>query len=172
MSELRYVPTAAYTFGVCHYGHTEPYRLGVVQADNLPAAFELARKTIRVGQTETLRYISVSPSRAHLMQSTRLYIAVLEEVPAFMVPTLVAHAMLGADMTFDNEEYRLWKEYSFKKCVVKVNRKEFAKITEIPGTYLAHENTTLSGEKSCAVVIPMPDDERPNVLKFAKLWQP
>lgn len=114
----------------------------------------------------------------------KMYIAVLDEVPDHMVPVLVAHAVLGAHLEFsrgfianeDNEVnpykgYLRWLDYSFKKCVLRVNRKEFEKIKALPFVYLAHENTTLSAEKSCAVVMPF-DTESPNVLKFAKLWSP
>lgn len=103
----------------------------------------------------------------------KLYIAVLDEVPDFMVPTLVAHSMLGAHLA--NEELDKWQDWllnSFKKCVVRVNRKEFDKIAAIADTYLGHENTTLGGTKSCAIPIPVANEELPNVLKFAKLWSP
>jgi len=112
----------------------------------------------------------------------KLYIAVLGEFPDYMVPTLVAHAVLGAHLKFSERyispefqcwEYPLymdWLENSFKKCVVRVNQKEFDKITALPNVYLGHENNTLDGRKSCAVVCPR--EETPNVLKFAKLWKP
>lgn len=98
----------------------------------------------------------------------KLYIAVLDEVPSFMVPTLVAHAVLGAHLHFqENEVYREWLLNSFKKVVLKVNRKEFEKISKLD-CYLAHENTTLNAEKSCAVVLP---GVEANVLKFAKMYK-
>ena len=102
----------------------------------------------------------------------KLYIAVLDEVPDHIVPTLVAHAVLGAHMKFMGEyaDYNSWLVSSFKKVVLKVNRKEFDKISALTGVYLAHENTTLNATKSCAVVCPR--EEYPNVLKFAKMWQP
>lgn len=103
----------------------------------------------------------------------KLYIAVLDEVPDHMVPVLVAHTVLGAHLKFnDNEDYCFWLDNYYKKCVVRVNRKEFKKISEIPYTYLGHENTTLDGEKSCAVPLPVQNENIPNVLKFAKLWKP
>lgn len=104
----------------------------------------------------------------------RLYIAVLDEFPDYMTPTLVAHAMLGAHLHFTGKvcSYDEWLEHSFKKCVVRVNRKEFEKIKQLPNVYLAHENHTLNAEKSCAIVAPSPNEELPNVLKFAKLWKP
>lgn len=48
----------------------------------------------------------------------KLYIAVLDEVPDFITPTLVAHAVLGAHLAFsENTSYRAWLKDSFKKCV-------------------------------------------------------
>lgn len=104
---------------------------------------------------------------------SKLYIAVLGEFPDFMVPTLVAHSMLGAHLLFFGKEpnYDLWLSTSFKKCVIKVNQKEFSKIALLENCYLGHENTTLDGRKSCAIPVPYLED-LPNVLKFAKLWKP
>lgn len=88
-----------------------------------------------------------------------------------MVPVLVAHTVLNAEEHFLlDQDYWDWKLDSFKKCVVKVNKKEWEKISQIPYTFLGHENTTMNGEKSCAV--PPIMDEYPNVIKFAKLWKP
>ena len=105
---------------------------------------------------------------------TKLYIAVLDEFPDYMTPTLVAHAVLGAHLKFFLSplypNYDNWLKDSFKKCVVRVNQKEFDKIAALPDVYLAHENRTLEARKACAVVCPR--TETPNVLKFAKLWSP
>jgi len=104
----------------------------------------------------------------------KMYIAVLDEVPDFMVPTLVAHSVINAHIEFEREpEYEDWLDNSFKKVTVRVNRKEFAKLqdTALP-LWLGHENTTLNAEKSCIVVFPVEDEHRPNVLKFAKMWSP
>ena len=107
----------------------------------------------------------------------KMYLAVLDEVPDYMCPTLVAHATLGAHLEWsrqflnDPSAYDEWLKDSFRKCVVKVNRKIFEKIKKL-NVYLAHENKTLKGEKSCAVVYPVWNDEVPNVLKFAPLWKP
>jgi hypothetical protein len=101
----------------------------------------------------------------------KLYIAVLDEFPDYMTPTLVAHAILGAHLTFETKkEYEDWIDNSFKKCVLRVSQKEFDRIAELPDVYLAHENRTLEARKACAVVCPR--KEYPNVLKFAKLWSP
>ena len=112
----------------------------------------------------------------------KLYLAVLDEVPDYVVPTLVAHSMLGAHLsmyekhilTMDSQDalYDQWLKESFRKCVVKVDRKAFEKIKKLNKVYLGHENTTLNGEKSCAIPSPVWSDDVPNVLKFAKLWEP
>lgn len=102
-----------------------------------------------------------------------MYICVLDEFPDYMTPTLVAHAVLGAHLQFAiSDQYQDWLKNSFKKCVVRVNEKEFTKIIQLPMVYLAHENNTLEARKACAVVHPMANDKLPNVLKFAKLWRP
>ena len=101
----------------------------------------------------------------------KLYIAVLDEFPDFMTPTLVAHAVLGAHLQFSgNENYEYWLNKSFRKCVVRVSEKEFEKIKQLPNVYLAHENKTLDGKKACAVVCPYENIDIPKVLKFAQLW--
>jgi len=113
------------------------------------------------------------------MNNSKLYIAVLDEVPDFIVPTLVAHTVLNAHRQFNNYfdpikevAYREWLHYSFKKCVVKVSQKEFDKIAALDDVYLGHEIHTLDGRKSCAIPLPCLNEDLPNVLKFAKLWKP
>lgn len=103
----------------------------------------------------------------------KLYIAVLDEFPDFMVPTLVAHSVLWAHESFKhNENYKKWFAESFKKCVLRVNQREFDKIRALPRVHLGYERKTLGGKESCAVVCPTPQEDLPNVLKFAKLWSP
>ncbi len=109
------------------------------------------------------------------MEKSRLYIAVLDQFPDYMTPTLVAHAVLGAHLQFHADPgWQAWLTQSFRKCVVRVNQKEFDRICLLDGVYLAHENHTLEGRKSCAVVCPRVEflEQLPNVLKYAKLWSP
>ena len=70
------------------------------------------------------------------------------------------------------DDHRLWLKDSFRKVVLRVNRKEFDKIRTTLTCWEGHENTTVGGEKSCLVVFPVESDAIPNVLKFAKLWKP
>jgi hypothetical protein len=103
----------------------------------------------------------------------KMYIAVLDAVPDYMVPTLVAHSILNAHMLWEYEDdYRLWLKDSFKKVVLRVNNKEFDKISSTLECWKGHENTTLGGLPSCLVVMPVESDAVPNVLKFAKMWKP
>ena len=103
----------------------------------------------------------------------RLYIAILDEFPDYMVPTLVAHAMLGAHLEFSGiDVYNEWLANSFRKCVVRVNQREFEKIAAIPDVFLAYEVHTLGGKPSCAIPLPCDDSQLPKVLQFAKLWKP
>ena len=103
----------------------------------------------------------------------KLYIAVLDDFPDYMALTLVAHSMLGAHLLFEKQPiYQDWLVNSFKKCVLRVNKKEFSKISLLHDVYLGHENNTLDGIKSCAIPLPCHNDDLPNVLKFAKLWKP
>lgn len=102
----------------------------------------------------------------------KMYIAVLDAVPDFMVPTLVAHSILNAHRKFTGDRtYEDWLANSFRKVVLRVNAKEFQKISQLE-CHLGHENTTLGGQPSCAVVLPVMSDAVPNVLKFAKTWAP
>jgi hypothetical protein len=105
-----------------------------------------------------------------IMSTIKMYIAVLDEFPDFMVPTLVAHSVLAAHLKFSgNKDYDRWLNESFKKVVLRVNRKEFEKISKLE-CHLGHENNTLNAEPACAVVLP--SEIIPNVLKFAKMWKP
>ena len=136
------------------------------------------RDLYRWGQLEASRYVEelfpelsdmgVAP---HKFSTSKMYIAVLDQVNDFMVPTLVAHSVLNAHLKFqDNEDYQNWFTHSFKKCTLRVNQKEFENILKLDNIHLGHENTTLSGSTSCIIVCPRIDN--PNVLKFAKLWSP
>lgn len=107
----------------------------------------------------------------------KLYICVLDEFPDYMTPTLVAHAVLrhhlveeGQVELNDYHRYKAWLNDSFRKCVVRVNRKEFEKIRNLSNVVESWENNTLDGEVSCLTVISNSNEH--NVLKFAKLWKP
>lgn len=107
---------------------------------------------------------------------SKMYICVREDFPDYMTPTLVAHAVLRHHLNHESlpdiylRYYLDWLDNSFKKCVVRMNAKEFAKVRELEGIVESWENNTLNGEVSCVTIIPL--STIPNVLKFAKLWKP
>lgn len=102
-----------------------------------------------------------------------MYIAILDDAPDYMVPTLVAHSILNAHQVFRMDTtYGNWYHDSFRKVVVRVSRKEYNKMKETLNHWEGHENTICNGEGSCLVMLPIMSDAVPNVLKFAKLWKP
>lgn len=107
------------------------------------------------------------------MTHSKMYIAVLDEAPDYMVPTLVAHSVINGHVFLsDWYEYDDWFCNSYRKVVVRVNRKEYDKIKSTLIHWEGHENTICNGEGSCLVILPMMSDAVPNVLKYAKLWAP
>lgn len=110
---------------------------------------------------------------------SKMYIAVRDKVPDKMVPVLVAHAVINADDTFLDmqdrdrfETYLEWRNDSFRKVVIRVNDKEYRKIRDNLTHFEGSENTVFNGEGSCLVVLPVMSGQEPNVLKFAKMWEP
>jgi hypothetical protein len=102
---------------------------------------------------------------------SKLYIAVLDEVPDYITPTLVAHSVLAAHLKFSGlASYDNWLTNSFRKVVLKTNKREFEKIKQLDNVHEGYENKTLNGEISCLVVCPRED--YPNVIRFAKMWRP
>lgn len=107
------------------------------------------------------------------MSYSKMYIAVLDEAPDYMTPTLVAHSVLAAHLKFQDEEiYKKWLTDSFRKVTLRVNRREFDKIRNTLVCHEGHENTICNAEPSCLVVMPVEAEAVPNVLKYAKLWKP
>lgn len=103
----------------------------------------------------------------------KMYIAVLDDAPDYMVPTLVAHSVINAHLKFHADvDYREWLSDSYRKVTLRVSRKEYNKIKETLTHWEGHENTICEGKGSCLVVLPVESDAVPNVLKFAKLWKP
>lgn len=104
---------------------------------------------------------------------SKMYIAVLDEAPDYMVPTLVAHSILAAHLKLqDKEIYQNWLTGSFRKVTLKVNRKEFDKIRSTLVCHEGHENTICNAQPSCLIIMPVQSDSVPNVLKYGKLWKP
>ena len=104
----------------------------------------------------------------------KLYIAVLDDAPDYMVPTLVGHSVLGAHLAYSGDRlYDEWLKESFRKVTIRVSKLEFLQIQELhPLVYRGYENTICGGDTSCLVPYPVWSDSVPQVLKEAKLWSP
>lgn len=106
----------------------------------------------------------------------KLYIAVLDEFPDYMTPTLVAHSVLTYHLKTINsdikDKYQWYLDKSFKKVVVRVNQKEFEIVCSLDNVHIGHENNTLGGQPACAVWLNENQLTLPNVLRYAKLWSP
>lgn len=125
------------------------------------------------------RYRIIPDWSTQTKETMKLYIAVLDDFPDYMTPTLVAHSVLGYNIEVNSgvneklqKDYLNYLTYSFKKVVVRVNQSEFNKIASLPDVYLGHENSVLEGKKSCAVWLYNGEDKMPRVLQFARLWKP
>lgn len=113
----------------------------------------------------------------------KLYICILDEAPDYMVPTLVAHTVINAHNHFrqysffvDDQDsyftYKQWKDDSYRKVTLRVNRKEYDKIKASLIHYEGYEKTICNGQGSCLIPLPVWSDKVPNVLKYGKLWKP
>lgn len=106
--------------------------------------------------------------------ASKMYIAILDEAPDYMVPTLVAHSVVNAHINMNfHPEYREWLSESFRKVTIRVDRDEYEKIKEkCEVWHEGSENTICGGNGCCLVVLPMQSEDRPYVLRNAKLWAP
>lgn len=109
-----------------------------------------------------------------MSEYSKMYIAVIDEFPVYMTPTLVAHTVAWAYSKLkDEDSFKEWNENSFRKVVISVSRKEFDKIKNLQCRTVVegHENSTLNGEVSCLICIVKPNEKIPRTLRNAKLWK-
>ena len=100
-----------------------------------------------------------------------MYILVLDNVPDEFVPVITAHASLACYLrNSDNPHMIDWLENSFKKCIVKVNQKEFNKAKEFEGCTVMTESA-LDGQEVAIALTPRPHEDWPKPVRFYKLWK-
>lgn len=106
----------------------------------------------------------------------KVYIAVRDDVPDSLVPLVVAHAILSADIVFSRRSepvWALWKEHSFKKVIVRVDEETFDTINDNFRTVPCYEENVLGSDDCVTVVLPMWKDEnreRARYLRELPLW--
>lgn len=98
----------------------------------------------------------------------RLYFAVLDTVDLGHQILSVAHGTLMAHLRFSgNPEYEDWLKNSFRKCVCRVNAKEFDKLKHLDDVVVVTE-MALDNQEIAVVICPR--KEYPNVVKYMKLF--
>lgn len=98
-----------------------------------------------------------------------MYILVKESVRVDMAIVSAAHASLACHLKFkDDEEYKEWRKYSFKKVVCKVNDKEFEKAKNFEDNIVMTEANLDNAEIS---IVFKPRLEWPKPFKFYKLYK-
>ena len=101
-----------------------------------------------------------------------MYIMIKKEVPLKFIPVICAHASLSAYLNNQEDPYIIeWLEKSFKKVVCEINEKEFNKIKNEVDRIQIITESGLDNQEVAIVVLPRPNNEFPNVIKFAKLWR-
>lgn len=100
----------------------------------------------------------------------KMYICVKKDVPDNFVPVICAHAGMIAAFDFaEHPNFKLWRQISFKKCVVAVNEKEWEKAKQEPD-YTILTESNLGGREVAMVFCPR--HEWPKVFQFMQLWRP
>jgi len=105
-------------------------------------------------------------------ENLKLYILVRESVPLGLAMTSVAHAVSSACLKWVGEPFfDLWRQWSFKKVVCKVNDAEFelAKESTGPSCRIVVTESELNGEETVMVV--MPKAELHKMFKYLKLYR-
>ena len=69
---LRHIPVAEYTLGLCYYGHTEPFKTVAVKADSRQAAMIEGRNLLNPSTVQSVRYISVAANAEHIAYQAEL----------------------------------------------------------------------------------------------------
>ena len=112
--------------------------------------------------------------KEEFMNSPKMYILVLDDVPKDKVPVICAHASLSCFLMKQNDfsdEFQDWINSSFAKVVCSVTRAEFERAIQEPGVSGIWITTESSlGGREVAVTF-VPKREFPKFFKFFKLWK-
>lgn len=105
------------------------------------------------------------------IMNLKMYILILDDVPDNFAPVVAAHASLIGHLNWYNvrESYDEWLATSFRKCVVKVNQKEFDKAKKFNDSFVSTEAGLDGGE---VAIVLCPREDYPKPVKFYRLWKP
>lgn len=98
-----------------------------------------------------------------------MYILIKEDLPIGNALVAAAHASLMCHLEHYNDlEYSEWVRKSFRKCICKVNDKEFEKAKEIPDNMVVTESS-LDGQE--VAIVLKPRKEWPKNVQYYRLWK-
>lgn len=99
----------------------------------------------------------------------KMYILIKEFVPNNFAPVIAAHASLACYLKYsDDPEMQTWISGVFKKCVCKVNEKEFENAKSVERNLLLTESALDNQE---VALVFSPRIEYPKMFQFFKLWK-
>ncbi len=104
----------------------------------------------------------------------KMYILILDNVPAGYAPVVAAHASLACWLEFSElQETRDiiqdWRFYSFKKVVCKIEETDLKKFVDLPHYTVITESKL--DDRTTALAF-CPREEWPQVFKYLPLWKP
>ena len=101
----------------------------------------------------------------------KMYLLVKEDLELGLAMVSVAHAVLACHLQFqDDLDYRAWLDNSFKKCVCKVNPKEFESAKKL-GKHVIMTESSLDNQETAIVFCPRKIENLEKNFKFYKLWK-
>ena len=99
----------------------------------------------------------------------KMYILILDDIPAGFAITAAAHASLVGYLQFkDDPRMDRWLQTSFKKVICMVDRQEFEWAKKVVDHQVITESS-LGGRETTLVFCPR--DDYPSEFKKYKLWK-
>jgi len=101
-----------------------------------------------------------------------MYILVRESIDIGHAMLAVGHGVLAANREFAGKEaeYDKWIAGSFRKCVCKLNDKEFENAKKYD-KYVLMTESGLDGAETALVFCPRPNDQWPKSFSWYKLYR-
>lgn len=104
-------------------------------------------------------------------KTLKMYILVKDSIDLGHAMLAVGHGVLSCYLRFADDEFmQKWVECSFRKCVCKVNDKEFENAKQFTGSVLMTESG-LDGAETALVFCPRPVDKWDKPFTWYKLYK-
>lgn len=101
----------------------------------------------------------------------KMYILIRDSIDLGHAMLAVGHGVLACYLKFVNDEWMIkWLKSSFRKCVCKVNDKEFTKAKSFRD-YVLMTESGLDGAETALVFCPRPNDQWDKPFTWYKLYR-